>query len=276
MRTWLHRWWVWVGIALIMATCIAISRDIVLQKCVALLLLPAGLVWIGLAVLTIVAWRRTQRALAITAGILWLLHALAGNVWLGAALMGSLEAQVPVTDLTASPPLEAVFTLGGGTEMDVTGAARVGSGGDRVVTAARLWYQGRTKRLVASGCTIPGTDTPRDLGQETAALWRGLGIPDTAIEVLPPGPINTTQEIAAYRIAIAAHGWTRVGLVSSGWHLPRAIALCRSAGISMIPIAADRRGRQPGWTPLYLIPQERGFVNVHLACWEYLGRLIGR
>jgi uncharacterized SAM-binding protein YcdF (DUF218 family) len=272
----LKRWWSWAVLAAFAGLGVAISRDIVLQKCVALLLLPAGLVWLGLALVAVVAWRRGQRGLAGAIAALWLLYALAGNVWVGKALLGSLEAQVPAVDPAAGPPFEAVFVLGGGTETDAADVPLLGAGGDRVAIAARLWHQGRAKHLVASGCTIAGTDIFRDLGRETATLWRGLGIPEDAIEVVPPGPINTTQEIAAYRTLLAARGWTRVGLVTSGWHLPRALALCRRAGLSMVPIMSDCRGRQPGWSLLYLIPQERGFVNVHLGCWEYLGRLIGR
>ncbi|HEX3133013.1 MAG TPA: YdcF family protein [Planctomycetota bacterium] len=142
--------------------------------------------------------------------------------------------------------------------------------------AAHLWYAGKAKVLVASGSSIGDMEVERNLAAETAALWRGLGVAPEAIVQIPAGRVNTTQEIAAYAALIHERGWTRVGLISSAWHLPRALRLCRAQHLDLIPIGADLRGRFRSWSPIWLIPQNHGFDRIQHACWEYLGMLTGR
>jgi uncharacterized SAM-binding protein YcdF (DUF218 family) len=116
----------------------------------------------------------------------------------------------------------------------------------------------------------------RDLGAETTQLLTGLGVAPHAILDIDTTAVNTTQEIAAYRHLIAERGWTRVGLVSSAWHLPRALRLAARHQVDLIPLGADRRGRFRGWSPYWLVPQDHGFDRVQRATWEYLGMLMGR
>ena len=120
-----------------------------------------------------------------------------------------------------------------------------------------------------------GQGPVNDYANETAQLWRGMGIPRQAIRCLPNAR-TTSEEIAVCRELVDKEGWHRVGLVTSAWHLPRALAHCRRQGLEVVPLAADWRGRMPGADGLWLIPQERGFAYVQLACWEYLALLLRR
>lgn len=272
------RWW-WSGIIsapLAMAGIgFALATDIVAQKAFALMLMPTGLTWLLLITVTVGAWRQAPRALAVIASIALGSYTLAGNVWLGDALVASLERRIPPLDIATMHPFEAVFVLGGGSDLSVVDGPQFGEAGDRLALAARLWHAGKTPLLVASGSSIGELEQERDLGEETGRLWRGLAVPASAIITLP-GPVNTTQEIAAYATLIRARGWTRVGLLSSAWHLPRALALARTAGLEMVPLGADRHGQVHSWSPYWLIPRSNGFENVQRACWEYLGLLKGR
>jgi uncharacterized SAM-binding protein YcdF (DUF218 family) len=103
-----------------------------------------------------------------------------------------------------------------------------------------------------------------------------MGIPEGAIVQVREPLRTTSDEIARYKALVEERGWKRVGLVSSAWHLPRALALCREQGLEVVPIPANHRGR-PAWpSPAYLVPQFDGFLDVQFACKEYLGRLVGR
>ncbi len=195
---------------------------------------------------------------------------------MGDALIASLERRIPPLDLERLQPFDAVCVLGGGTEVSEADGPALSTGGDRIAVAARLWHAGKAKVLVLSGSSISGMERERDLAEESATILRGLGVDPRAIVQVPPGAVNTTQEIAAYSVAVREHGWTRVGLVSSAWHLPRALRLCKAAQLEVVPLGADRRGRFRGWSLYWLIPQEHGFDRVQRACWEYLGMIVGR
>lgn len=239
-----------------------------LSKLLGYLLMPLGLLWLGLGVATWRAWGRS-RSLSLGLGGLTLLLTLAGNVQVGHAAAALLEGRVPRVEI--GEPLEAVFVLGGGTALDARGEALVGPAGDRVVEAARLWHGGKTRRLVASGAA-----SGRDLAQESRRIWRGLGIPDEAIRVVPETCLNTSQEVAAYRRFAERQGWQRVGLLTSSWHLPRAMALARREDLSVTPVHADSQGRPVPFQLWHLVPQEEGLRLTQMVAWELLGRVVGR
>jgi uncharacterized SAM-binding protein YcdF (DUF218 family) len=271
-------WWIGAVTALIavVGIIVGVAQDIVAQKAVGLLLMPAGLAWMLLIAMTIGAWRSAARPLAVLASAALLLFTLAGNAWIGDALIGSLEQRIPPLEVERMQPFDAICVLGGGTEVSDADGPALSSGGDRIALAARLWHAGKTKVLVVSGGSISAMERERDLAQESAIILRNLGVDPRAIIQAPAGAVNTTQEIAAYGMLIREHEWKRVGLVSSAWHLPRALRLCRAAHLEVVPLGADRRGRFRGWSPYWLIPQDHGFDRMQRACWEYLGMLAGR
>jgi uncharacterized SAM-binding protein YcdF (DUF218 family) len=270
-------WWIKAGLSLIALGGIGygLATDLVAQKALGLLMMPVGIAWVLLIVLTIMVWRRGICSLRIIASVTLLMYTLAGNAWLGNALIGSLEKQIPALDIAQMEPFQAVFVLGGGSGFSEVDGPQFGNAGDRIALAARLWLAKKTPLLIASGSSISDLEDPHDLAADTTALWQGLGIPEEAIIRLPQAVI-TQEEIAAYAQLIRQRGWTRVGLVSSAWHLPRALRLCRRAGIEMVPLGADRMCQALSWSPYWLIPQERGFIRVQRAGWEYLGMLKGR
>jgi uncharacterized SAM-binding protein YcdF (DUF218 family) len=249
-------------------------------KFLALLVMPTGLIWLALAAAAIVLTRRRKPWAAGGAWLVFLLYTLAGNVWVGWWLLASLEDQVPEAQpavVDALPPVDIVCVLSGGTLYDRTGLAEVGESGDRVFHAAALYTQGRTRYLGCSGTINPPSERDRrSLVEETSSLWRSIGIPDTAIVKVPGSPWITATEVEVIRDECQRRGFTRVGILTSGWHLPRTLAHCRRLGFTVIPIAADRVGPNPDAEAIYLIPQGTGFRLVQLGLWERLGRLLGR
>ena len=88
-------------------------------------------------------------------------------------------------------------------------------------------------------------------------------------------PRTTAEEIQVYKKVIAANSWHRVGVWSSAWHLRRVEKLCRSHGITLIPVPADFLSAPLPASPMYAVPQARGFQNVQKALWEFLGNALG-
>lgn len=264
------------------AVCSAVlAGAFVVGKTVGLLLMPTGLLWlIGFGVgLRLLARRRTRAALAVFG--LWLAYTLAGNVWVGGALLNALEAPYR-NDPTLAAPLDVLIVLGGATQVRPDGDLQVAPAGDRIVRSARLYHQGKTRRLLASGTSVGGIHqaAPRDLGGEARTLWRALGVPDEAIITLP-GPRNTREEMQAAARWLAEQGdastpLRRVGLLTSAWHLRRTLRQARRAGVDALPFAADFRGGEMIPSVMGLVPSGHGVYRIRLAVWEYLGAAVGR
>lgn len=246
--------------------------DLEAQKMAARLATPLGLAWLVLFGLALDLLRNRRWWPGGLAGGCWLLLTLGGNPWLAAALLGSLERSVP-------PPQaqhwDAIAVLGGGTDRDADGAIQLGDAGDRLRAGHALWRDGRAPLLVATGSGLLGSERTRDLAAEAAAIWRGWGVPDAAM-LLYPEPVNTRREIEQLAAEAARRGWQRIAIVTSAWHLPRALALARRFALPADGIGADSRGRQPPATPAYLVPGGEALYATQLWCTEILGRMVGR
>lgn len=238
------------------------------------LLMPPGLVW--LALLTGTAWALARRhagrwAIAALLAAFW----VTSNGWLGAWMLRRLEA--PFRGPLAEGPFDAVAVLGGGTSTRPDGTPQGSPSGDRILTAARLHHRGATARLVTTGTAVEGLFTTEtfSLAHHTAVLLGELGVPEAEIVELE-GPRNTKEEIEALAALCRARGWGRVGLVTSAWHLRRAMVHARRVGLDVTPIAADFRGGRPLPNALELLPSAEGMVRTRVALWELLGVLAGR
>ncbi len=273
-------WWTgvaMVAIALAVAGAMAM-RDFEARKLATALVMPMGLVWIGLIAATALAAARRAWWPCAGLGLLLLLTTLSGNAWIGTWLIGRLEARVPALELDALPRLPAIQVLGGGSDIDEHGRGQLGHAGDRLAVAMRAHRAGVAPLLIASGISAAVDGPDRNLALETRALWIELGVSATAIRCIPvegtDGPRTTGEEIAAMAELARREGWREVGLVSSAWHLPRAMALAQRAGLRVVPIAADRRGRHPGFSLVHLVPSGHGQATVALAAKEWLGLLL--
>lgn len=244
---------------------------LIAKKVMALLVLPPGLLWLGLMALT--GWPGLKiwgRSLAM---LILVVYTLTGNAWLGGWLLDRLESPY----ISMSQPagrFDVICVLGGGSSARPDGGPQLGPAGDRLIVPARMFLAGKAGHLVASGLNVTDSGGTRSLADDTAALWRDLGIPDKSITRLTT-PRTTKEEIRAYKELIAARTWHKVGVCSSAWHLRRVERICRSEGIHLTPVPADFLSAKVPWNPLYAVPQARGFQNVQKALWEYLGAATG-
>lgn len=262
-------WGAGVGVALAF---VLLLVDFEAQKMATRLATPLGLAWLVLFGLALDLLRNRRWWPGGLASGCWLLLSLGGNPWLAAGLLGSLERSVPAAQAQA---WDAVVVLGGGTSLDDAGAVQLGSAGDRLRVGHALWRGRRAPLLVATGTGQLGSEHARDLAAEAAQLWRGWGVPDAAM-LLIPGPVNTRREIERLANEASLRGWKRVAIVSSAWHLPRALALARRFGLPADGMPADSRGRLPPASPAYLVPGGEALHEVQLWCTEVLGRMVGR
>ncbi len=227
-------------------------------------LMPLGLTWLGLLAAASGAWALGRRRTAVIAAALAALLGIACNQWVGATLIASLENRVDAELPSGDERFDAVCVLGGGATRRFDGASQLGETGDRVRIGAVQFLGGRTPLLVTTGV----------FASDTCAMWKELGIPVTAV-VVEPAPLNTAEEIAAIKHLAEERKWSRIGVVSSAWHLPRALRLAAHAGLALRAMPADWLGAIPPWTAETVLPKAEGIRMVELGLKERLGLWLG-
>jgi uncharacterized SAM-binding protein YcdF (DUF218 family) len=251
------------------------SNWLIVSKSIGRLLMPLGLLWLVLLAAAVRAASVGDRRGALRAGAVALAVQVLGNEPLGEALCALLERPYR-DDPFAQGSFDAVVVLGGGAALAPHPGYELGLAGDRIYLGARLWAAGQTRLLVTTGVSTPGLGTePLDSTVATTRLWRDLGIPD---EVIVPvtGAAITSQESQGVAALIRERGWRRVGLVTSAWHMRRALGLFRRAGVDVVPLAADHRG-DVEWKGFFsVIPVGAGAWLQQKAWWELVGAAVGR
>lgn len=237
----------------------------------ALLLPPAGLFL--LILLGIARWRRPLlgRGLVLLSALLLL--ALALPV-VSHGLMGPLE---PYPALGARelehPVARAIVVLAAGRN---SGALEYGGDSVGPVTLQRVrygaWLQRRTGLpLIVSGGAP--SDREPSLGRMMAdVLEREFGVPVAAVE----GQSRDTWENAAFTVPILERmGIGHIFLVSSAWHLPRAVRAFEREGVRVTPAptAFESRPAGDGLVAEDFFPDTYALLRSYWAVHEYVGRV---
>ncbi|MFO0901346.1 MAG: YdcF family protein [Pirellulales bacterium] len=256
-----------IGAGLAVGAAITWPPGVMLWVMLAAFVQPIGLLWLGLLVLGIMSWRGMSRAGRVLWAVIWVSLTVLGNSWTGMALLAWLERDYRSVDPLSTQPLDAVLVLGGGTVTAPNGQAELTSAADRVALGARLYHAGRTPWLITSGSAnselYPGQRSP---GESTAQIWQDLGISADRIVQIPGE--DTERELIALAKLARERGWARLGLVTSAWHLPRAMNLARRHGVEVVPLPADFRGFLPHPGIPYLAPQIEGLSATFLGLSE--------
>jgi uncharacterized SAM-binding protein YcdF (DUF218 family) len=225
-----------------------------------------ALILVGSGLLILRGPRRRAGAWVIAAGAA--LAYFASTSLVGNALLAPLERQYPAFDPTQAIEVRNIVVLGSGYEprdnIPVTGALDA-DGLARIVEGVRLARARPEARLLVSGGALPG-HSPIALGY--AQLAAQMGIQRSAVIVMDRA-LDTDQE--AHDVA-AALGRSPFILVTSAFHMPRAMWLMRRAGANPVPaptgqmVHAQRAAERFG-----LIPGSRALLKTETALHEYLG-----
>ncbi len=216
-------------------------------------LLPALVYPLGLAsfliILSLFLTRREklQRMLLIlSVALLW----LGGNRWVSYALARSLEQRYPRPG--EIPNAEILVLLGGGTNAPEAPRelVEVNSAGDRVIYAAHLYREEMARQILVSGGLLDWESRRTTPAEDMADLLVWMGVPAEAI--LLQGESRNTYEDALYTSRILKEkGIDRILLVSSAWHMPRAVMLFEAQGLEVIPLPTDYNVTQMEWDQLW-------------------------
>lgn len=233
---------------------------------------------LGLIVMAATPWRRVGLALA-GGGICGILAA--GLLPVGSWAIFPLEQRFPAF-VDDGRPITGIIVLSGALELTRTAARRqfaVNGAAERLFAfmdlarrypAARLVYSGGNSRI--------GSRLPPEAWTATEYL-KTLGLPGDRLTIETRSR-DTWENARETRNLVRPGPGERWLLVTSAWHMPRAVGSFEQAGFPVIPYPVDfqTNGARDLWQPFTVVGQ--GLERLDLAAREWLGligyRLSGR
>ncbi len=182
----------------------------------------------------------------------------------------SLEKDYPPVALDEIPKADAIVVLGGGIGSTKSGLPypECYPASDRVIMAARLYHAGKAPLILPSGASSVCAEKP---------LLETMRVPASAI--LCEDASRDTAENASFTFdLLRERGCKKVLLVTSAWHLPRAVMLFQAEGIEFIPVGCDYEATlahlEADVMPLWMkLPNPQALAQTSVYLKEYLGIL---
>jgi uncharacterized SAM-binding protein YcdF (DUF218 family) len=190
----------------------------------------------------------------------------------GRLMLGALERSYEAKTIEAAPVADAIVVLNGGILRGTNAhGAQWGESANRYFAGLDLATAGKAKLLVLSA----GRQNPGD-GSQAAILRQfaiSRGLP--ADRIILTSSVSTTEDEA--RAVAKLPSIHSVILVTSGFHMPRALLLFQALGLIVEPFPTDQRilDRRP-LTAFDFIPGAAALREAEQAIREYEGLAVYR
>jgi uncharacterized SAM-binding protein YcdF (DUF218 family) len=206
-------------------------------------------------------WRRIGQALLGLALLtLWIAATPICANWLNWRLQSEL-APLSVSPL---PQSDVIVLLGGIGPLD------------RIVDTLRVYRAGKAPLIVISGGNQPWRACAVPEAESISDVLVGLGIPFSAL-ILETQSRNTRENAVNTAAIFKAHGWRTGLLVTSGAHMPRALAAFQKMGISLVPAVTNTYAGPPQVVSLLdLLPDAKALARTTSAIKEMIGLCVYR
>ena len=247
------------------------------EKVLSLLIYPLGFSLLlgvtGLLLWTLRRWRIAAIFLTVSLGWLlwWSLPPVAD------AVARSLEGHSVHQPVEVLPQADVILVFGGVMRPVLPGHPypNLDAAADRVWHAARLYHAGRAPKVLLSGGRNDWRAEWPSQAATMAQFLRDLGVPAAAI--LLEEQSRSTYENAIYCVAVMqTAGIQSALLVTSALHMPRALAVLRSAGVEAIPAATDFEVYDRPASMLLWMPSADALQRSTYALHEWLGIAVYR
>jgi len=247
-----------------------LSFPMLVRKLVTFAVLPLGIVLL----LLLVAFAFRKRWMIAAAGLVLYLSSVP---LVGDHLVGALEGQYPRLRVEVCPAADAIVVLGG-VVADWDGGKRVewSEAVDRFEGGVQLWKAGKAPVLVIGGGELDYFDDGSTEGDAMRQAAEERGVSGRAIRVLRD--VSVTADEARRTAELARQeGWRRLILVTSAFHMPRAMRLFARSGLEVVPFPVDYLGHtERPFELLDLAPQANALVHTEVALKEFYGLLYYR
>lgn len=236
---------------------------------------------IGLGLLILLFRARAARLGKGLVGAGFALLLVLGFSPIGHALLLPLEERFPRGPVPAET-IAGIIMLGGFEDPSVSrarGALMLNESAERLTETVQLARQLPEARVVFTGGAADLLLTGQSAAPAVAAFLEAAGVAPERI-VLEGQSRNTYENAMLLRGILHPQPGDQWLLVTSAWHIPRAVGAFRQAGFGVIAWPADYRTRGMGDLGLPFDTMTEGLRRTDLAVREWIGlvayRLLGR
>ena len=241
-----------------------------LNKFLPILVSPLGVV-IALLLVSLIVRRRGPVIVGMVILITTSLPLTANRIWT------LLETAYPYQPIESVEKSDAVVVLSGmlsGIETTGGVVSQWGDATDRFFAGIDLLRAKKAPLIIFTRGQHPWDNLPPE-GELLAKRAIIMGVPER--QILLTGPATkTAEEAGAVKALMEFSGMRRVILVTSSFHMPRALRLFEEAGVKVVPYPTDFRadGSASGWTDW--VPSADSFSGTSAGIREWIGRLYYR
>lgn len=234
-------------------------------------LLPPGIIIVLLVWCFLKSYRKQQNTAIFLMGITFVFYLLTIPAF-SDPLMRSLENKYkPVTPIKG----DVIIWLGGGATLDtpnINGKGNVsGEAANRLLTCLQLYRNLHLPMIVSGGQVYQTTGPEARIAKMTLM---GAGVPNQKI-ILEGASLNTTENAKFTKRLLDKYHFRQPILVTSAFHMPRAVRQFTKAGVAVIPYPADYHVNcSTQFDFRLLIPSADALRNASIAIKEYVGLLI--
>lgn len=274
-------------LAILLVAIWLVAGRIMFEKTLQSILSPVGFVWIGLFLVFYLSALHRARGPCLISLFVWLILTIAGNSVVSNRLVQSLESKYPQSAIAEYPSFDVVLVHGGGVGTSPNKSPQLRRSGDRLLMAARLFKSGKVKKIVCSGTYgLPPYAGELSQAEAMANILTELGVPQENIAQIDGA--NTLQEAQAFdrwldrenqlgeNDSSISRADMKIGIITSAWHMPRAMRLSESVGIKATAIPCDFIGKPFSRDPGLIVPFADNLHTTHLVVKEILASMVGR
>lgn len=234
-------------------------------------ILPPGIfifVFLIVAVYLMRIKRKKIAVILLVADIL--LYILSTGLFSG-ALIHSLEAKYQFPIDTSG---DVIIVLGGGAEADTTGVHGNGTlssnASNRMLTALQLYKTTNLPIIVSGGQVFEDSGNEAQISRD---ILVSLGVDEKNI-IMDNQSLNTEENAANCAKILRKKGFTKPLLVTSAFHMPRAVKFFTKNSIRVTAIPCDYQTTSKLTTTVWsFVPSSDGLRNTSTALKEYLGMI---
>ncbi|MDJ0682408.1 MAG: YdcF family protein [Xenococcaceae cyanobacterium MO_167.B52] len=254
-----------------------------LSKLLPLFIYPLGLSCVLLLIGLFLSIRKSRfTCIPILLSLILLLTA--ANPRTANYLLQSLEKQyLPLAEL---PTADAIVVLGGSTRAVSPPriVADLNEHGDRIFYAAKLYKEEKAPLIILSGGRIQWFGQTNSEAEDMAEILELIGIPPEAI-IKEGNSLNTHDNATYTKKILEEKNINSILLVTSAFHMPRAMAIFRRLGIEPIPAPTDFLVSEQELAAvdysteskiLSFLPEPNSLARTTLVIKEYIGTLVYR
>ncbi len=224
-------------------------------------------------VLLCTPWRRLGSWLVVTSLVLVV---LAGYSPLGNVLILPLEQRFPPWDPSRGAP-DGIVVLGGAIKSDLSaarGAVALNDAAERITATVELARRYPDARIIFSGGSGSLFDTISEAPFAVKEL-AALGVAPDRITAEEQSR-NTVENAVFSQLLAQPKPGERWLLVTSAFHMPRAVGTFRAAGFPVEAYPVDWRTRGPGDATALFPALPAGLAVTDIAVHEWIGLVVYR